>query len=570
LTHSPPLDAKARTRRLLVAGAGAWVLAGQRAAQCLAGADAPANPRLNSPQVWPIDATSPQITLRIDADHLGHRIERRIFGTNLEWFNDAGGLAEPQLLSRLVERARDLGTTVLRFPGGTLADYYDWRDGTGVRDARPTRHHPTDSGSSKNRFGSPELFDLMQATGAEALLTVNAGTGSAREAADWVAYCNSAASPAREADGFAKPLGIKLWEIGNELYLPGNPGEVKITVTPDVYAERYLAFVAAMRAVDPSITTIGIGVAMGSHIGPDTQFPEWSEVLLKKAAPRLDMIAVHNSYFPELYNVITPPVETVYPALWAAPDAVEASLNRLADLMAHHEGARREPMGIAVTEWGALFSVPQRDPYWTDHVKTLGSAVYTARTLQVLLAHPRVKLANHFKFTDRSFMGMVNYEGNPKVPFHAFQLLARHTGSHLVAAQFDTMPGYDTDGIGNIAARRDVPDVTVLATRDGATGRLYVNLVNRSLRRSHRIKLDLQGIAPKPGGTLLTLRGPQPTAHNGRDLPAEWPYSPAYEPYSTAANGIDLEQAAWRTDEPLVLAPFSVATFTVEDARFAG
>jgi alpha-L-arabinofuranosidase len=149
-------------------------------------------------------------------------------------------------------------------------------------------------------------------------------------------------------------------------------------------------------------------------------------------------------------------------------------------------------------------------------------------------------------------------------------MFAKHTGTHLVAAQFDTMPGYDTDGIGTIAARRDVPDVTVLATRDGDTGRLYVNLVNRSLRRSHRIKLNLQGIAPQPGGTLVTLRGPQPTSHNGRDLPPEWPYSAAYEPYSTVADGLDLQQAAWRTAEPLVLAPFSVATFTVEDARFAG
>jgi len=568
LTGSSPPEPKSRTRRLLIAGAGAMLVAGQRAAQCVAGANAPANSRVNAPEDWPVDSTSPQITLRVDADRLGNPIHRRVFGTNLEWFNDAGGLAQPQLLPRLVQLAKDLGTTVLRFPGGTLADYYDWRDGTGPRDARPVRHHPTDSGSSKNRFGSPELFDLMKATGAEALLTVNAGTGSPQQAADWVAYCNRAGDARRAADGFAQPIGVNLWEIGNELYLPGNPGEVKITVTPDVYADRYQAFAAAMRAVDPSIVTIAIGVAMGARIGPDTQFPEWSDVLLQKAASRLDMIAVHNSYFPELYNVMTPPVDTVYPALWAAPDAVEDSLNRLAGLMSRYEGARRVPIGIAVTEWGALFSMPQRDPYWTDHAKTLGAAVYTARTLQVLLSQPRVRLANHFKFSDRSFMGMVNYEGTPKVPFHAFRLFAKHTGTHLVSAQFDAMPTYDTDGIGRIAARRGVPDVTVLATRDGDTGRLYVNLVNRSLHRSHRVKLDLHGMTPKPGGTLVALSGPAPTAHNGRDLPPEWPYSPAYEPYSVGP-ALDLVQSAWRTDEPLVLAPFSVATFMVDDARVA-
>ena len=34
----------------------------------------------------------------------------------------------------------------------------------------------------------------------------------------------------------AAPAGIRLWEVGNELYLPGNPGERKITQTPQAYA----------------------------------------------------------------------------------------------------------------------------------------------------------------------------------------------------------------------------------------------------------------------------------------------------------------------------------------------
>jgi alpha-N-arabinofuranosidase len=568
VSASRPPGAVSRTRRLLIAGAGAWALAGQRSSQCAVGAPGTAA-AVNDPHPWATDDSSRVLNLHVEAGRPGHRIERRIFGTNLEWFNDGGGLAQAPLRARLAELAKELGVTVLRFPGGTLADYYDWRDGTGDPADRPVRHHPTDSGSSKNLFGSPELFEVMRATGAEALMTVNAGTGSAQLAADWVAYCNRPDVAQRRADGFAAPLGIKLWEIGNELYLPGNPGEVKITVTPEVYADRYLAFAAAMRAVDPSITAIGIGVAMGAHVGPDTAYPEWSEVLLQKAAPRLDMVAVHNSYFPMLYNVMEPPVDRVYPALWAAPDAVEESLIRLAGLMSTYEGVRAAPMGIAVTEWGALFSVPQRDRFWTDHVKTLGSAVYTARTLQVLLGHPRVRLANHFKFTDRSFMGMVNYEGRPKVPFHAFKLFAQHTGTHWLPASFDQVPGYDTEGIGTIAPRRNVPDVTVLATRDGETGRLYVNLVNRSLHRAHRVRLDLRGITARADGELVSLGGPQPTAHNGRDLPPEWPYSSSFEPYSTAAQGLGLQRRACRTADPIALGPFSITTFAVDDVRSA-
>ncbi|MGA7802344.1 MAG: hypothetical protein WCC36_16220 [Gammaproteobacteria bacterium] len=223
-----------------------------------------------------------------------------------------------------------------------MADYYHWVDGTGPCKSRPLRKHPTDGGRSRNSFGSPEFFELLRATGAEGLITVNAGTGTAAEAAAWVAYAN-------RADGFVQPIGIKWWEVGNELYLPGNPNEPKITVTPEVYAQRFVEFSRAMRAVDPSIRAIAIGVAK-SHRGPDTEYPDWTEKLLQRVAPDIDMIAVHNASFPMLSKVRQPPVDEVYPALWAAPEAVDRSLTRLERLIARYEGKRK--IGIAVTEWG--------------------------------------------------------------------------------------------------------------------------------------------------------------------------------------------------------------------------
>lgn len=568
-TTADSLDEGAAGRRRFVAGAAAWMTVLEGCARSSFSESAQPNTSLNGPRNWPVDSTWPEIPLTVHADDFGHRIERRIFGTNLEWFNDAGGLANARLAPALIELAKDLGVSVFRFPGGTLSDFYHWKDGIGPNDGRPMRKHPTDSGSSRNEFGTPELFQLMRRTGAEALITVNAGTGSSREAADWVRYCNRPNDVRRDADGFPIPMGIKLWEVGNELYYPGNPGEVKIGTTPESYADRFVSYSDDMRGIDPSIQVIGIGIARGAHIGPDTAYPEWSEVLLKRAASRVDMIAVHNSYFPMLYNVVTPPIETVYPALWGAPDAVESSLSDLGRLISRYEGNRQNPIGISVTEWGALFSTPQLDPYWVDHVKTLGSAIYLARTLQVLLAQPRVKLANHFKFTDRSYVGMVNYDGKPKVPFFALQLYAKHTGSDMVAAQFGDVPTFDAEQIGEIAARRNIPELTALASRDRATGRLYVNVVNRSIRRSHRLRLQLRGMSPKSVGELLMLTGAEPTSNNGRDIPPEWPYSSAYEPYSSPhTEDSPIQRRPWRTDAPMVLPPFSVVTFVVDEVDY--
>lgn len=79
--------------------------------------------------------------------------------------------------------------------------------------------------------------------GAEALICVNYGTGTAEEAAAWVKYAN-----------VDKKLGIKYWEIGNEMdgyWEEGGP------VTATQYANKYLAYARAMKKVDPSILVFG-------------------------------------------------------------------------------------------------------------------------------------------------------------------------------------------------------------------------------------------------------------------------------------------------------------------------
>jgi len=39
----------------------------------------------------------------------------------------------------LVDKLKQLKPGVIRYPGGCFADQYDWRDGVGPRDKRPTR-----------------------------------------------------------------------------------------------------------------------------------------------------------------------------------------------------------------------------------------------------------------------------------------------------------------------------------------------------------------------------------------------------------------------------------------------
>ncbi|MCQ2063316.1 MAG: discoidin domain-containing protein [Fibrobacter sp.] len=79
--------------------------------------------------------------------------------------------------------------------------------------------------------------------GAEAVICVNAGTGTSKEAAAWVKYANK-----------VKGYNIKQWQIGNEL---DGEWEESGPLSARQYAARFLEYARAMKAVDPTIILHG-------------------------------------------------------------------------------------------------------------------------------------------------------------------------------------------------------------------------------------------------------------------------------------------------------------------------
>lgn len=78
---------------------------------------------------------------------------------------------------------------------------------------------------------------------AQAVICVNAGTGTSKEAAAWVKYANK-----------VKGYNIKQWQIGNEL---DGEWEESGPLSARQYAARFLEYARAMKAVDPSIILHG-------------------------------------------------------------------------------------------------------------------------------------------------------------------------------------------------------------------------------------------------------------------------------------------------------------------------
>ncbi|HET6146914.1 MAG TPA: hypothetical protein VFH68_05240 [Polyangia bacterium] len=301
------------------------------------------------------------------------------------------------------------GITSLRYPGGSYADVYHWESNSA--------HATPAAGQGSNvifvadtaNFGS--FVSLLQSAGANAFITVNYGmnstaTGPAvpQQAAAWVAYANGApgsttpigtdvnginwqtvgywaglrASAPLAVDtvpptNFLRinrpaPVGIKYWELGNELYgngyYNGNAGSAgweadlhapyngtngtlrrgNPALAPAVYGMAVRAFAAAMKAVDPTIQVGGIVT------WPDNQFTtptSWNSSALSQACASMDFAVAH--WYPGSTIVsLLPAPRTEIPAMYAG----------LRGVLTANCPAGKGGMPIAISEWGPNINVP--------------------------------------------------------------------------------------------------------------------------------------------------------------------------------------------------------------------
>ena len=237
-------------------------------------------------------------SLRVRADRVRGRIDPRIYGQFIEHMGRCvyGGIFEPASALAgargyrrdVLEAAGGLRVPILRYPGGCFSDEYHWRDGIGPRDARPRYEEqywtrslrrwgqpdlaPLIGPPETNAFGTDEYLELCAELGCEAYLNVNHGTGTPREAAEWLAYCN------QRAESAAK---VSVVGVGNEVFGFWETGHC----SGEEYGRHFLEFAEQLRAVDPKVRLLATGA-------PGT-YPGFTEGLLRTAGASMDYVSVH-------------------------------------------------------------------------------------------------------------------------------------------------------------------------------------------------------------------------------------------------------------------------------------
>ena len=238
----------------------------------------------------------------LDRDFVIADLDRHVFGALVEHvgrcvytglFEPGHPAADPQGLRQdVLALVRELGVTLVRYPGGNFLSGYDWEDGVGPVEQRPRRLDLAWHSTESNRFGTNEFTQWARAGGVEPMLGVNLGTRGAQEAARLLEYCNhpggTALSDLRRGHGHAGSHGVRFWCLGNEMDAPWQTGQKSAAE----YGRLARETAKLMRQVAPGLQL----TACGSSNRDLPTFGAWEYEVLDACFEEVDFLSVH-AYF---------------------------------------------------------------------------------------------------------------------------------------------------------------------------------------------------------------------------------------------------------------------------------
>lgn len=395
-------------------------------------------------------SNTPAATLTIDVTNSALALNRHILGTNLPaWLTDSRFSN-----TTFQERIDASGVTLIRIPGGSWSNAYDWlaceRDGTGI---------DGDAVCYWTWAATPtDFLNLLRTTDIDGMYTINMN-GTAKEAAALVAFFNGSVTDntiigvdvkgrdwgmvsdwaqLRSDNGNPKPIGIQYWEIGNEIYggKQGQGTDCSAFGWEDVWTcdgaeyvngigsganrhEGFIEYSTAMKAVDPTIWIGAVGVPF------QNEWSNWGNEVIAEAGDVMDFYIIHQYGF---FNTPSSNAEALAEPHTTWP-AIAAGLQTAYDT---HASGRDIP--VAVTEFN-MFSVQDQDN--TQMMTRMVNALYIADSLGLMMANG-IDLAAQWDFangqasngTDYGLINADSYERYPQ--YYAYVLWSRF-GDHMLS-----------------------------------------------------------------------------------------------------------------------------------------
>lgn len=440
--------------------------------------------------VLPFSVFAQTAKIKIDADRTIGEIDPKIYGVFMEPIQFSGkrmGLPDSVRFNTLygtlydpsspladengfkknyIDAMRELKVTNMRWPGGNFLMGYNWQDGIGPKNQRPSRINLAWGGTDNNHVGTDEWFALNKAIGSENVVCVNLGLGDIKDAAYWLEYCNypkgTYYSDLRAKNGHKEPYNVKFWDLGNEV--DGAPWELGHKTAED-YVKIGREAAKAMTSVDSTVRFIASG---SSYYEPTGQWVEWNRKVLSGLGDKIRYLSIHRYWdrSDDYYTYMGQSALDFEEKIKITADEIEAvrAMNSF-----------KNPIYISVDEWGIMS-------------RNLMSVLPIAQCFNSFLRHADiVKMADFTMLT--SLLGSDKVKGTYKTPlFYIFKAysnncLGRSIDTHVECESFNT------------AKFSEIPYLDVTTTYNKETNTVFINVVNR-----HKDKSITADISNSSGG----------------------------------------------------------------------
>ncbi|MBL8219964.1 MAG: alpha-N-arabinofuranosidase [Bryobacterales bacterium] len=456
------------------------------------------------------------VQLTVEAGKPGPKIDRNIFGQFAEhlghgvyegiWVGPDSKIPNTRgIRNDVVTALRALKVPNVRWPGGCFADEYHWRKGIGPFAQRPATLNPNWGGVIEpNTFGTHEFMDFIAQIGSRAYLSINVGSGTVAEAADWLEYLTAAQPTAlakeRAANGHAAPYEIPYLGIGNESWDCGG------NMTPDFYLSQMKMYARFVRNFNPAQQKSNEMLKIA--VGPNDSKFEWTEAVMKAYQARQWSWDMHGLSL-HSYTVVKWPPAYASTGFSAAEYArVLKSTLVMEDLVTKHSAIMdkydpQKRVALVVDEWGAWYAkLPGSPEGFLMQQNSLRDAVLAALNLNIFARHAdRVRMANIAQMIN-VLQAMIFTEKEKMLltpTYHVFRMYVPFQDATFVPVTFDA--GRYTQG------DIQLPRADAIAARDTA-GKLWLAVTNVDPEKPLELEVSLPGVSPK-GASGETLTGPQ-------------------------------------------------------------
>ena len=457
-------------------------------------------------------------------------ISERLFGAFLEpigsmvngsMYNLKHPSADGQGMRRdFYEALREAGLPAVRLPGGNFVSGWQWKDSIGPAEQRKTHLDMAWFQYIPNDVGHDEYLQWAEKAGAEAIYTVNLGTGTLQDAADCVEYTNFPGgtwwSDLRRRNGHEAPYGVKIWCLGNEMDGPWQIASWE--KDPRGYGVLAHETSKAMKWVDPSIETMAC-VSSSPFLN---HYPDWDRVALEECYEAVDYISLHHYHSapPDLPQALLAGYQAYEDYIRteiALCDYIRTKLRSKKTMMLaldEYAGMIR-PRGVSHLGTGGrqnpeMFGIftpgrqyvrhdpddwsTRRDPPY-DH--EMLQALSLAGTMLVMLRHAdRIRIGcatgglAALCRTDREHV----WKGASYYPFT--QMIRWAKGISLrceVSCETYDVPGYAIDDMNQYGGFTGVETVQAAAALNGEKDELTVFVINADLMEEQELTMNLRG-----------------------------------------------------------------------------